>query len=172
MEHADAVALIRNGVPKTKAPTRWADLGCGGGTFTKALAGLLSEKSIIVAIDREHHNILSPNPSVAIEFQRGDFTLRNSVPIDLDGMLIANALHYVSDQQSVLQQLFSHLKPGGRIIIVEYDTDRANQWVPYPITFRKLSELLSGAGFRGTEKIGERNSVYRSDKIYSVVATV
>ncbi|MFN8334824.1 MAG: methyltransferase domain-containing protein [Cyclobacteriaceae bacterium] len=171
MEHADAVALIRNGVPN-EAPSLWADLGCGAGTFTKALADLVAQESTIVAIDREHHNIVSPNPSVAIKFQRSDFTLHKSVPAELDGILIANALHYVSDQQNFLQNLISHLKPGARIIIVEYDTDRANQWVPYPIIFRKLSELLSGAGFRGIEKIGERNSVYRSDKIYAVVATV
>ena len=139
----------------------------------KSSADLVAQESTIVAIDREHHNIVSPNPSVAIKFQRSDFTLHKSVPAELDGILIANALHYVSDQQNFLQNLISHLKPGARIIIVEYDTDRAKPVGSLSTIFRKLSELLSGAGFRGNWKNWwTQFGLPVRSKIYAVVATV
>lgn len=172
MDHAHAVSLIRNGIPEAISPTLWADLGCGNGTFTKALADLLADGSIITAIDRENHTIISPNPFVKIQFHLSDFTAQTSVPLNLDGILAANALHYVRDQLGFLTQLIPHMKKGSCFLIVEYDTDRANQWVPYPLPFNKLTGLLSEAGFSRFEKIGERDSVYRSDKIYSAVATV
>lgn len=62
MTQRDAIALIDHPLLHaasrdhwadlaTIAPVRWADLGCGSGTFTLALAGLLPSGSTIDAID-------------------------------------------------------------------------------------------------------------------------
>ena len=51
MNHADLVALIRNGV--TADGGRWADLGAGEGAFTFALADLLGLGAEITAVDRD-----------------------------------------------------------------------------------------------------------------------
>ena len=45
--------------------------------------------------------------------------------------------------------------PGGRLVVVEYDADRGNPWVPHPISFARLDGLVRAAGF------GERELIHR-----------
>ncbi len=52
MDHRDAVNMLRN-APLAIGAQRWADLGCGTGTFTRALADLLPPGSSIAAMDRD-----------------------------------------------------------------------------------------------------------------------
>jgi hypothetical protein len=52
MTHHEAITLIDNPyLRQIIRPTRWADLGCGSGTFTLALADLLVPGSSIEAVD-------------------------------------------------------------------------------------------------------------------------
>jgi SAM-dependent methyltransferase len=67
-------------------------------------------------------------------------------PESLDGMLLANALHFVRDQDGVLRPLVGHLRPGGRFVLVEYDAERGNPWVPHPIPARRWPELAEHCG--------------------------
>jgi ubiquinone/menaquinone biosynthesis C-methylase UbiE len=169
MKKSDAVELIRNGISTLSVPSAWADLGCGSGTFTKALAELLPPGSSLIAIDKEHHEIGS-HKAVTIQFNQADFTQTDSLPINLDGVLMANALHYVKDQHRFLAGLNRHLKSNGRIVIIEYDTDMANQWVPYPVTFGRIEKLLTDSAFHSVTKIGEIPSVYNASKMYAAMA--
>jgi trans-aconitate methyltransferase len=52
MRHADASAMFDGARFDTPAPSTWADLGCGDGTFTRALAERLAQGSTIHAVDR------------------------------------------------------------------------------------------------------------------------
>lgn len=165
----DAIELIRKGVPDKPKSVAWVDLGCGNGTFTKALAQLLGTHSTLLAVDKENQRITSPNPDVEIKFLQADFT-NALLPKNLDGALIANALHYVNDQEKFLQKISTHLNPGGSLIVIEYDTDRPNAWAPYPVTFHKLTKLLSKTDYQDAVKIGERNSVYNQNKMYACQA--
>lgn len=91
------------------------------------------------------------------------------VPI-LDGILMANSLHYVQDQVACIQQLKTYLrKRTGVIILIEYDTDIVNEWVPYPLSFARAQTIFGDAGFSKIEKIGERPSIYRKDSIYAAL---
>lgn len=170
MDHTDAVQFIRAGIPARAQVSAWADFGCGRGIFTKALAGLLANGSTISAIDKEYHRIVSPNPHVSIQFIESDFGDDLPQLINLDGILMANALHYVRDQQRFLKTLRQRLKPSGRLILVEYDTDQSNPWVPYPVPYKKLTDVLPHEGFTAIQKIGERASVYNQDRMYACVA--
>ncbi len=49
----EATYLIRHDHNKSFAKDTWADLGCGSGIFTYALASLLKKGSTIYAIDRD-----------------------------------------------------------------------------------------------------------------------
>lgn len=170
MTHADAIELIKNCIPRSNQSVQWVDLGSGSGTFTKALADLLPDGSTITAIDQTDRQINSPNAAVTIQFLHTDFTIQNVIPSNLDGIIIANALHYVSDQRGLLQRLSTHLKKDGCLIVIEYDTDRSNPWVPYPLTFKKLHDLLRLSDFKQIAKVSERNSVYNASKMYAAVA--
>ncbi|HOX84170.1 MAG TPA: hypothetical protein PLS08_14165, partial [Chryseolinea sp.] len=87
----------------------------------------------------------------------------------LDGIMMANSFHYIKDKPLLIEKLSRHLGSEGKLIIVEYDTDRANQCVPYPLPFNQLDVLFNQQGFNSIEKIGEYNSVYNSNKMYACV---
>lgn len=168
MDIKDAIDLIKTGL-SDKTDSIWADLGCGSGTFTKALVALLGDQSKVFAVDKEMQRFNVSDEKKEIKFVRLDF-LREQLPFfNLDGILMANALHYVKDKAHFITALKNHVKPGGQIIIVEYDTELSNQWVPYPISYRKLVEAFSSLGLSNIKKIGERDSIYQSGKMYACV---
>lgn len=166
MELNEAISLIQPAAPKGNA---WADLGAGSGLFTAALANLLTPGSTVYAIDKERPGkFVHPVPlSTRIIQQQLDFVSEKIQLTALDGFLMANSLHYVKDKRSLLQRLVPCLNSNGMFIIVEYETTRANPWVPYPITFAALSKLFEEEGFRQTTLLGERNSVYQAGKMYA-----
>jgi ubiquinone/menaquinone biosynthesis C-methylase UbiE len=147
LNHADLVALIRDGAADRGG--RWADLGAGEGAFTLALAELLGPGSHITAIDKDAqalrdvpHEMGKRFPSVGVDTKVYDFTK----PIDLnglDGVVMANSLHFVRNKQPVLESVRRMLKAGGRLVIVEYGADKGNPWVPYPFTYERWIAMYS-----------------------------
>ena len=136
VRHRDAVEMLADSGVAGLGPTVWADLGCGDGTFTLALAELLAAGSVIHAMDRDTdalRRIPSTHREVRIETHRGDFQTRTWPFDEVDGILMANALHYVRDQSAFIRDCAAHFRPPRRFLIVEYDTTRANPWVPYPV---------------------------------------
>jgi SAM-dependent methyltransferase len=63
---------------------------------------------------------------------------------------MANSLHFVRDKAPVLESVHAMLRPGGRIIVVEYGTDRGNPWVPYPFSYERWETMAARAGFKNT----------------------
>ena len=97
--------------------------------------------------------------------------MKDKLPIPtLDGILMANSLHYVQEQVACIKQLKTHLRNGaGAFILIEYDTDSRNQWVPFPVSFARAQSIFGDAGFSKIVKIGERQSMYRGDSIYAAL---
>jgi ubiquinone/menaquinone biosynthesis C-methylase UbiE len=151
VKHADHVALIRAGVEG--GGTRWLELGAGDGEFTLALADCLGGTGDIVAVDRDKGalaDLAGPLdqrfPDTTLEIVEADFTL--DLPRGpFDGVLAANSLHFVRHQAPFLRQVHDVLRPGGRLVLVEYDAESGNPWVPHPISFRAWGGLARGAGF-------------------------
>ena len=154
----EAAALIAD--PRIDGTT-WADLGCGDGTFTRALAALLPPGGVIHAMDRDRRvlaGIPRSSSGTSIVTHTGDFTEFPWPFAGLDGVLLANALHYVRDQAAFIRACAPALTRR-RFLIVEYDTDQANPWVPYPISRRALKELFTAAGYQSFAVLGSRPSV-------------
>jgi ubiquinone/menaquinone biosynthesis C-methylase UbiE len=169
MEVADAIALIKPAFSHKIQSSIWADLGCGTGTFTAALAYLLGDGSKIYAVDRNSQRIKSPteNSSTEIEFVKLNF-VDDALPFrNLDGILMANSLHFVKDKSEFIERIKNHLKVDGQMIIVEYERKKPTPWVPYPIGLNNLVETFSACGFSRIEKIGEKDSIYGPEKIYA-----
>lgn len=156
MELDVAVRLIEKGIPKTKIQT-WADLGAGSGLFTNALSRLLPQGSSIIAVDKKLSKIVVAD-GVHLQTKTGDFLDPDFG--NVDGVLMANALHYVKEQRAFLQTLLSKAK---RVILVEYNTDRSNTWVPYAISFDKLKSMNTGE----ITKLADAPSSYHKEGIYS-----
>lgn len=173
MELENAIQLITKGVQTNGQLQVWADLGAGSGLFSRALSALLPDKSIIYAVDKNYktgQQIKSQKESNTIVLSKKDFTAPGLDISLCDGLLMANSLHFVEDKLSLLREIKkSVLKTGGRIIIVEYDTDKANQWVPYPASCKNLQRLIESTGLGSLQKLAEEKSRYQSGGIYSAL---
>jgi hypothetical protein len=73
---------------------------------------------------------------------------------------MANSLHFVREKEALLGRVRGYLKEDGRFLIVEYDTDRGNRWVPHPLSFQSWQQLAQRAGFRHTELVATRASSF------------
>ncbi len=161
MRDEDAISLIEKAVSRNE-PEVWADLGCGSGTFTKALNSLLPTGSHIIAVDREKQQLDLPNVDLLrANFERDDLKLSG-----LDGILMANAIHYVAEKTALIRKLEPMFIGSPRFIMIEYDTDSANPWVPFPVTFKQLQTLFGTLGYHKIVKVSECPSAYRSGNMY------
>jgi SAM-dependent methyltransferase len=169
MTLSNAISLINSPDLTLNTATTWADLGCGSGLFTKALATLLAPGSSVFAIDT-NPGLMSneTNNHVKIIARKNDFLKDQlSVPL-LDGILMANSLHFVPDQPGFIKKVSKLLKDTGCFIIVEYDTEIANRWVPHPLSLTSLISLFQNEGFTKHRFINSVPSLYQAAKIYSV----
>jgi ubiquinone/menaquinone biosynthesis C-methylase UbiE len=167
----DAIELIKHDrINDIAGPQTWADLGCGEGLFTQALSHLLKPGSHIYAVDKIKPGPIPSYNGVLVETKINDFAKDELVFPPLDGILMANSLHYVSDKKALLNKLMLLLKPTAGFLIVEYDTDNPIQnWVPYPLSFQSLQKLFRQAGYETIIPIGNRASVYGRAKLYSTL---
>ena len=121
--------------------------------------------SLIYAIDK--HTTTFNNKD--IKFLQLDF-MKDSLPnIAVDGILMANSLHYVKDKLQFLIQIQSYLKTNGVFLLVEYDIETSNQWVPYPMSFLSARALSRQAGFESITKINDRPSIFSGRRIYAAL---
>lgn len=174
MQPSEAIAMLEPAGWIHNTPQVWADFGCGKGIFTVALSSLLPTGSTVYAIDREPENLRFVPGSykgVHIHTIHADFTSAGDLP-PLDGILMANSLHYVRDKDQFGQMLRGMLKEDGRLLVVEYDTDNANRWVPFPVSFVALEKWASKLGFRNVTRLKERTSIYQRSKMYSAVSAL
>jgi ubiquinone/menaquinone biosynthesis C-methylase UbiE len=141
----DLIELLRPGVPV--AAGEWADLGSGAGAFTLALRELAPD-ALIHAVDKDASALerLRERADGNLRLLRADFT-RPLELANLDGIVMANSLHFVRDKLPVLALIRSYLKARGRLILVEYDADHGNPWVPFPISYESWTRIASDAGF-------------------------
>ena len=172
MRLTDAIELLSGSGIEALGPTTWADLGCGSGTFTVALAASLAPGSAIHAMDRDRltlGQIPSAHNGVRITTHRGDF-MRHPWPFDhLDGILMANALHYVADQPAFIRACERSMTARRRFLIVEYETNQANRWVPYPVNEDRLRALFAPLGYSSIAVLNSRPSIYQRAPIYAAV---
>lgn len=168
MKHSDLVELIRGGVDG--GGTRWADLGAGEGAFTRALLELLGPEARITAVDRDARALRQLAGMAGIDTKPADFTRPLGLE-RLDGVLMANSLHFVRDKGPVLELVGQMLVPGGRLVIVEYGTDRGNPWVPHPFTYARWELMAARAGFVGTRLLRTIPSSHFGS-MYSAVSTL
>lgn len=172
MQEKEAIALIESEKFKPIGKQLWYDLGAGSGTFTVALATLLEPGSKITAIDKNSSSLRQiPNQigNTEIELFRQDFSLSNLPYDEYDGILMANSLHYIKDKSSFITKVVSSLKQNHKFLFVEYETEKSNPWVPYPIGFSLLKQFFKEMGYGQVEKLHERKSRYNSGIMYSAV---
>ncbi len=168
----DAIQLITGAVQRNSLSQRWADLGAGTGTFTSALSSLLTTGSTIYAIDADESalsDIRLQNKNVKLISQIKNFEMGIEDLPFLDGILLANSLHYLEEQDRFLEKIKTQLKPAGVVVIVEYDKHPGNKWVPFPLSYNHLVRMAEHSGYREVKKISERPSSFGNINMYCAV---
>jgi ubiquinone/menaquinone biosynthesis C-methylase UbiE len=100
----------------------WADLGCGVGYFTIPLARMGAR---VLAMDAQCE-MLETLVSLAGEEMRNICPLRVDIPpiplaeSSCDRVLMVNVLHEVADKQQIASEITRVLKPGGHLILVDF----------------------------------------------------
>jgi hypothetical protein len=153
LDHGDHVALLRRPWRPAAAGSTW----CRRRSVHVALADLLGPGGRIVAADRDRG---APRgtpggaraPGVRLTTQVADFASAD-LP-QLDGLVAANSLHFVAELSGRGRRLAAYLRPGGRFVVVEYDADRGNPWVPHPFSYPSWERLAGAAGLVDTRRIG------------------
>ena len=174
MTHQDRINLIKDGVINRTG--YWADLGSGSGLFTMALAAILTPPAKIFSIDKDLSALRKQKNQLNRQFSNLEcnyiamaFEQELRLPL-LDGILMANSLHYLKQKSAFLQQALRLLKPSGGFLLVEYNTDRSNYWVPHPISFSEWQKLTQEVGLTNTRLLGTQPSRYHRE-IYTALST-
>ncbi len=174
MDHPEHVALLR---PANLPPGGlWADLGAGAGAFTLALRELVGAQAEVYAVDRDGGRLKELErlwrqrfgDASRLRLLRANFTRPLAIP-PLDGIVMANSLHFFKGKEKVLRQVASLLKPNGTLLLVEYDADSGNPWVPYPLSFDRWRDLAPRAGFSQPVLLATRPSSFLR-RFYSAMA--
>jgi len=164
MTHEEHAHLIKKAIT-TKGGT-WADFGSGDGAFTLALRDIAGPLTRIFSVDKDASRLQTQEQafekmfsSFDIRFLARDFTMDIELP-PLDGILMANSLHYVKDQVVFLTRIRDYLKPDGKLVLVEYNTEKGNEWVPYPVSYAVFQKIAEQSGFIDTELLEKIPSAY------------
>jgi ubiquinone/menaquinone biosynthesis C-methylase UbiE len=178
MNHHDHVNLLRPGIlrPGNAHPGGiWADFGSGRGAFTLALADLIGPEGLIYSVDKSHsaldqqQRVLhSRFPEVEAHYLKADFTRRLDLP-PLDGLVVANALHFLRNKDKTVALLRDTLRPGGRFLVVEYNADRGNHWVPHPFSYATWQTIARRNGLQRTELMATTPSSFLGE-FYAAVS--
>jgi ubiquinone/menaquinone biosynthesis C-methylase UbiE len=165
----DALSLLSAAVPAAAGET-WADLGAGTGVFTRALASLTGPDGHVFAVDEDDRALgaIRASSLPRITVLRADVTQPMALP-PLDGVVMANVLHFVADAEAVLPRIVRLLRPGGRLVLIEYEGRRPGPWVPYPVSASRFRELAAISGLAEPRVAATRPSRF-GGQIYAAVA--
>lgn len=133
-----------------------ADLGAGAGYFTWRLAQRVGSEGKVIAVDVQHEML----DRTAQELKR-----RNVSNVDLvvgrdrnprlpEGMLdlifVANSYHEFAEPAGMLAAIRRSLKPTGRLVVVEFATEKDDHSTPwlYTMSLPELRSEIERAGFQ------------------------
>jgi SAM-dependent methyltransferase len=108
-------------------------------------------------------------PGVLVDYIAADFRRPLGLP-PLDGLLMANSLHFLRDKDSVLRLLVGYLRHSGCFLLVEYNSDRGNPWVPHPLSYTSWERVAARNGLIGTRLLTTHPSRFLRE-IYSAVSS-
>lgn len=120
-ERKSFVHLIAN-----RLPNRVVDLGCGSGLWLDLCAEALDSRCELVGIDTDQNSLDTARERLnhwphKISFELLDIEKRSSELPEADIFLAFNIFPYITDLQGLLKSIRSKIRPGGCLIVRQYD---------------------------------------------------
>jgi precorrin-6B methylase 2/mono/diheme cytochrome c family protein len=132
-----------------------ADIGAGTGYFTWRLAQLVGPKGKVVAVDIQQTMLdLAADAVKRHGLANVDYVLAKATdprlpPRSLDMAFIAYSYHEFSEPETIMEAIRRSLKPGGRLVIVEYakESKLAPASSLHKMSFAEIRNEIEPMGF-------------------------
>lgn len=135
-----------------------ADLGSGSGLFTRPIARAVAPDGVAYAVDIDKAllNIVERSAKeagidnlVTVHATAADSRLPK--PVDL--IFVCDTLHHIENQSAYLKRLRQHLKPGGRIAVIDFSDRWPAGHEPMRYSLEQLDGWMKDAGFSRTRSL-------------------
>ncbi len=142
---------------KIKPGQRVADIGSGSGLFTRPLAKQAGSKGVVYAVDIDPELIKYVEKTAAEQKLTNIKTIMGAeddpnLPEKVDLIVIIDTLHHIANQPTYLKGLKKHLKPKGRIALIDFTKTwpAGHEKMIYKV--EDLDGWMKAAGFKQVEK--------------------
>lgn len=132
------------------AGDRVADLGAGGGYFTPRLADTVGSAGMVYAVDTDPDMLADLRRSLG---DRSNVTVVRAHPGDpglpaaVDLVLLVNTYHHLPEPVAYLRGLAAHLRPGGRVAVVEARVKGLRRLFGHATPPEEIRTALQAAGY-------------------------
>ena len=134
-----------------------ADLGSGDGFYTIPISQMVGPEGKVYAVDLNSQALsvlrdniqTSPNAPNNIETVTADMANTGIETRSIDVVFLANSFHNARNSDALIKEIVRLLKPGGRVVDIDWMKKQTPFGPPYSIRFNEaeVTELFRKAGF-------------------------
>jgi ubiquinone/menaquinone biosynthesis C-methylase UbiE len=148
---------------------RAADLGCGTGAYTIALAREVGDMGQVYAVDVHREQLITLAGTLKRQGLLNTETLwadiEKGIPIDaysLDAVVMSNVLFQLTNIDQALSHVAKMLKPGGQLLVVEWSSSHSGigPHSDHVIDEETAETLVQKHGFRVQKRLPAGNYHY------------
>ncbi len=156
LERPERVANLKTGEVvsrlKLEAGDTVADIGAGGGVFSRALARAVAPtgKVLAVEVDQDFFDYIEQRAKeeniTNIQTVLGEFDDPKLPTREVDLAFFHDVLHHIEHRQAYLKTLASYLNPDGRIVVIDLMEGHRDQ-PEMQITLEEIKQWMEAVGF-------------------------
>ena len=123
-----------------KPGTRVADLGAGDGTYTVALAGRVGPAGHVYATEIDDESLAEIRQAVTeaglanVTVIEGAISSTNLPDACCDALFSRLVYHHLTDPEAINADILRALRPGGRLLIIDFEPGGILDWIGRPAT--------------------------------------
>ena len=123
-----------------KAGTNVADFGAGDGTFAVALARRVGPSGRVFATEIDDESLADIREEAGeaglanVTAIRGELSDTNLPEACCDAVFSRHVYHHLSDSAAINADLFRALRPGGRLLVIDFEPGGIMDWLGHPET--------------------------------------